>query len=295
MKLVGCMPVRNEAYILGLTLRAALLWCDAVVVLMHACTDGSSAILGKVSLEHPGRVSELCVESESWDEMRHRQRMLEAARAEGATHIAIVDADEILSGNLLSEFGPERTPDVHFHGPSNMIQLPGYNLRGGLHTYHSNGIWGRRWFSTAFADNPTLYWAANGYDHHHREPRGIPLQPYRPIQQGQGGILHLWGVSERRLRAHHAWYKCMETLKYPNKSRTEIDNMYSWAIHGRQPHDTPAQWTFEQVPEEWWAPYAHLMKYLDVDAEPWQEAEVRRLVEQHGPARFAGLDLFGIA
>jgi hypothetical protein len=37
------------------------------------------------------------------------------------------------------------------------------------------------------------------------------------------------------------------------------------------------------------------MKYLDVDAEPWQEAEVRRLVAEHGRETFAGLDLFGVA
>jgi hypothetical protein len=37
------------------------------------------------------------------------------------------------------------------------------------------------------------------------------------------------------------------------------------------------------------------MKYLDVDAEPWQEAEVRRLVAEYGREKFTGLDLFGVA
>ena len=48
------------------------------------------------------------------------------------------------------------------------------------------------------------------------------------------------------------------------------------------------------APADWWAGYEHLMQYLDVDAEPWQEAEVRWLIKEHGPAKFAGLDLFGV-
>ena len=45
MKLVGLMPVRNEAWCLGFTLRVALRWCDEVVVCDHGCTDESRAIM----------------------------------------------------------------------------------------------------------------------------------------------------------------------------------------------------------------------------------------------------------
>jgi hypothetical protein len=36
------------------------------------------------------------------------------------------------------------------------------------------------------------------------------------------------------------------------------------------------------------------MQHLHLDAEPWQEAECRKLIEQHGRAKFAGMDLFGV-
>lgn len=111
--------------------------------------------------------------------------------------------------------------------------------------------------------------------------------------------MHLWGASERRLIAKHALYKVTERLRWPQKPRWIIDNEYSLAVYGSATapltYGTPTTWTYSPVPESWWAPYAHLMKYLDVDAEPWQEAEVRRLVAIHGRDKFAGLDLFGVA
>jgi len=124
---------------------------------------------------------------------------------------------------------------------------------------------------------------------------GLNLKGYQPIAQGQGGILHLWGASERRLRARHAWYKITERLRGPNKPVTAPDEMYSWAIHGRPAHrDTPNRWQFADVPESWWAPYSHLLKHIDWCDEPWQEKAVRDAIAEHGAAKFVGLDLFGL-
>ena len=106
--------------------------------------------------------------------------------------------------------------------------------------------------------------------------------------------MHLWGASERRLRAKSALYKLTERLRWPDKPVQEIDTMYSWAIHGRpQCNDTPALWQFRDTPKEWWEPYAHLMKHLHLDADPWQEAECQRLLKEHDGIG-KGLDLFGV-
>ena len=113
--------------------------------------------------------------------------------------------------------------------------------------------------------------------------------------------MHLWAVSSRRLRAHHAWYKIIERLRWPGKSVHEINNMYNlW----RTPHDSivmyPAQrewgkeWTYENVPMGWWAPYMNLAnERWNINADPWQIAEIQRLVAEHGAETFRGLDLFG--
>jgi hypothetical protein len=306
VKLVATMAVRNEGHVLGLTARAALLWCDAMVIYLHACTDESGRIAAEIASEHEGRVAVLHQVLPAWDEMSHRQSMLNAARGIGATHIAIVDADEILTGNLLNyrssddpgaPLGRSWCSEV-VHGLPNghILQLPLYNLRGSLTRYHSNGIWGNRWLSVAFADDPRLKWEGDKF--HHREPTatGYALRDYKPISQGQGGVMHLWGVDEARLIARHRLYKVTERIRWPHKPVHEIEMMYNWATKGATvpqhmiSFGTPDTWTYAETPAEWWAPYAELLaKYYHPEVEPWQTAECDRLIAEHGRAYFKGL------
>jgi hypothetical protein len=298
VKLIGLMPVRNEAWVLGLSARVALMWCDELVILLHACTDGTSDIVRGLIQEFAERINPIWDRDPTWDEMAHRQTILEAARWCGATHIAIIDADEVLTGNLLAKYTSEPDSMMRFRHTTDMLrtgqllQLPLYNLRGGIDRCHANGLWGNRLVSLAFADDPALGWSGDKF--HAREPQGKPLRPFPPIKQGEGGVMHLWGASERRLLAKHALYKVTERLRWPDKRVRDIDFEYSQCVTGGT-GIPPECWTFNSVPESWWAPYQHLMKYLDIDAEPWQETEVRRLVDLYGRARFAGLDLFGVA
>ena len=80
MKLIGLMPCRNEDWVLGLTARAALMWCDELVLWLHSCTDGSRDIAVAVAHEHPGRVIIDVANDPTWAEMSHREQMLELAR-----------------------------------------------------------------------------------------------------------------------------------------------------------------------------------------------------------------------
>src|SRR5512143_2936420 len=101
MKLVGLMPARNEEWIIGLSARVALMWCDELIVLNHASADRTGEIVMEVAQEHPERITVLNEAASVWQEMAHRQRLLEEARRRGASHIALIDADEVLTGNLL--------------------------------------------------------------------------------------------------------------------------------------------------------------------------------------------------
>lgn len=280
------MCAKNEEWIAGLTLRAALMWHDAIVVLDNGSTDRTAEIIREVETENQDRVF-LLSEPGQWEEMRHRNSMLETARAHGATHITIVDLDEIVTGNLL----PSIRQSCLLIGTDHILQLPLYNMRGSAERYHANGLWGNRTGSIAFADDPALHWGGDRF--HHREPMGKRLAGYQDCAQGAGGIMHLWGVSERRLIARHALYKVTERLRWPEKDVRQIEFTYNQFLKGSV-GENPQNWTFAQTPPEWWAPYAHLMHHLHVDAEPWQEEAVRDAVAEHGRERFAGLDLFGV-
>ena len=299
------MAVRNEAWVLGLSVRVALEWCDHLVIREHASFDHSQDLLRSLQRQNKDRITLSCHPDPKWDEMAHRQDMLYEARSHGATHLAIIDADEILTGNVVRKMravvvSTNQHYAVPYHPDSPVsfvttpiIELPGYNLRYGINRYHSNGIWGNRWFSVAFQNRADLNWSGDTF--HSRAPQGRPpLAPVRPIPQGEGGIMHLWGMSERRLVAKHALYKMTETLRWPEKSMPEIDRMYSQAVFPKANLNFDQEWEFKDVPESWWAPYEHWLKYLDMTAVPTQEQDCQELVAIHGIDRFAGLDLFGV-
>src|SRR5258707_13829349 len=99
-KLICLMPARNESWVIGFSARAALMWCDELIILNHASTDNTGAIIQDIALE-TRRVRYMYVPDPCWTEMSHRQSLLTVARQYGATHIVLVDADEVLTGNLL--------------------------------------------------------------------------------------------------------------------------------------------------------------------------------------------------
>ncbi len=307
MKLTALMPARNEDWILGLSARAVMRWVDSLIILDHCSTDRTRRIAFEVAAEYPGRVITLCEEDPVWEEMRHRQILLATAREHGATHIALVDADEVLSGNLL----PTIRQKIAATPAGSILQVPWLCLRNSIDQYHASGIWAQQDVSMAFADDPVYHWTAReGYDFHHRHPMGRHMPPYRPVRdapfrKASGGLMHLQFVSDRRLRAKQALYKLTELIRWPGREPVRaVDERYNLAVYGTYrpaiggDKTGPANWQgpfmFAIVPEPWWAPYADLMPHLHVDAEPWQEAECKRLWAEHGAEKFAGLDLFGV-
>jgi hypothetical protein len=287
MRLIAIMPVRSEDWILGLSLRALLLWCDEVIVGLHACTDRSQEIAQEVA-EETARVTTSVIGDDVWHEMSHRQGLLNIARDIGATHIAIVDADELLTANLLPLIRGAVTSVPQF----SIFQLPWICLAGDLTKYWARGVWGEQQASAAFQDHSIWHWKAQGkegYEHHHRHPMGKAFVPWRPVSRRDGGLMHLQFLSRHRLMAKQALYKIQEAIRWPGREPIyEINQKYDYAVYGG------AQFQEALVPAEWWHGYEDLMDYLHIDAEPWQEAEAKRLYAEHGAAKFKGLDLFGV-
>jgi hypothetical protein len=296
MKLICLMPVRNEDWCLGLTARAVLMWCDELLVLNHASTDGTAAICMQLFGEYAGRFQYRTEQDPVWSEMDHRQRLLVWARERGATHIVMVDADEILTGNLIGQVRTliERIPKTQMF----TMQLPWICIRNSYNFQIISGMWAEQNVSMCFEDRfQAAGWAPqpDGYQFHHRHPAGIPHHPYRPVnpfaRKSAGGLMHLQFLNHTRLIAKQALYQMQEVLRWPG--RTPVANIA--AMYGRTVAES-AQANVAPTPANWWAPYEQWMKYLDQENKtPWQLVECRRLLQEHGRARFAGLNLFNIA
>lgn len=295
--IIGIMPCRNSAWVLGLSARALLHWVDGLIILNHASTDGTLAAVHDLHAEHGNRVEWITVDDPQWTEMAHRQSLLGYARALHATHIVTIDDDEVLTHNLL----PKIRECVETTPPGSVLQIPWLCMRGGIDQVQVGGIWGDQDVSIGFLDAPECHWASReGYDFHHRHPMGRAQVPYKPVNTRCGrrhGLMHLQFSSERRLRAKQALYQMTEVIRWPGREPVErVRQRYSLAVHGvyegsqYDPHAMDTQ----QAPAEWWAGYEDLMRYLDLDAIPWQESECKRLWAEHGAERFAGLDLFGV-
>jgi glycosyltransferase involved in cell wall biosynthesis len=285
MRLVGIMPARNEAWVIGYSARAALQWVDHLVVLDHASTDGTSLIIHDIAFEQPSRITWLEDPEPEWREMAHRQRMLEAARLAGADCIAVIDADEVLTATMYDK--------IHHAAeqlaPTQMAEVPLHNLWRNLDQYRCDkgNPHGRQWAAFVFCDHPNLHWEIEE-QFHHRQPVGASMPVVRDMAQRDiGGMLHLQRASWRRALARQARYKLLERIQWPERELLEkVDYRYSSSVD-------EAGLRLRDVPDEWW-PKGLDRGIIDLDAEPWEEDECRRLVDTYGRERFAGLDLFGV-
>lgn len=285
MKVIGLMLCRNSDWAIGLSLRAALLWCDAVVVMMHSCTDATYEIVTGLQRDNFSRIFVMVDYGEEWEEMRLRQTMLLAARDLKATHIALIDDDEVLTGNLL----PAIRPMLENLAYESMLSLPWLSISQGVESVITSGGLSVQNASTAFRDMPKYHWASrDGYDFHQRNPLGGTFGDCPVATDRSGGLMHLQFCSMRRLIAKHYLYQLTEMNRWPTRRpASEVRTMYTKTV--REAENA----SLAHVPASWWAPYSHLMEYLHLDAEPWQEAECRRLLIEN-PKLGDGLEDFGL-
>lgn len=282
------MPTRNSEWSIGLTARAVLRWADSLVILNHASTDRTGEIAYEIVQEHPGRVVLLDDPDPLWAEMEHRQRCLDAARRLGADAIAIIDDDELVSGNLL----PRIRACFEILRPDQILELSWLCCWRSVDQYRNGdaSVWSRNWVSTGFRDAPDLCWhnEHDGYCFHHRHPRPRHLQYFRPIQRHEGGLLHFQHASWRRLLAKQALYQMIEVIRWPGRKAPEqIAAMYAGTVE-------EFGLSRSSVPAEWYEPYQDIMHHLRADDPPWQELQCQRFMEQYGSEKFRGLNLFGV-
>lgn len=283
MKIVATMPARNEGWIIGASARVALQWVDALIVLQHGMDSGTACMIVDLSREYGERVIVMGELNPEWNEAEYRQRMLGKAREEGATHIALIDADEMLTANLL----PRIRTMAEQMTPAECLKLPWIQAWRSIAQYRADETtFGRARVPCLFRNSPELSFQprAGNYQIHTRIPKGAMVRPH--LDREDGGVLHFQHANWDALLAKQALYKMVERLRWPHIGVDEINNRYNGTVNedGLQ---------LKMIPDEW-VDYRAAVPAINVDREPWQRAECKRLWEQHGAKAFEGLDLFGV-
>lgn len=292
-KIVATVLYRLDAWSLRLALLSALEWCDAVVVGVHEpgsvfAIDPGWEIVQDVAAKHPGRVRVCTFDGAMWSEMHMRQRLLDDARHNfGATHIAIVDADEAITADEV----PGLRDEVLGLLPGECLDVPMVSPWGNLSHARVDGNFGGAKITVAFADAPGLAWAnaADGYCYHNRKPRGAWTRSVLDCPP-TSGCFHLQYLSRERLACKAAYYKMIERIQFPDREESSpaaLNAKYDWAIG-----PDPALGTYRGIDDARWAyPFGDGRNLVDPHAFPWQGWGCRAMLDAHGAAPFMALDL----
>lgn len=290
MKIAALLLARNEQWIVRLSSWAAAQWCDELHLSLHNCTDKTEEYAVKPwrDLSKPVYIQRENTDSWEWQEMPMRDRMLESARRSGATHMAMVDADEIPTANVLPQLR-EWTKALQ---PGQILDVPMIPMRS-LSQYQDDGsTWTRSWLSTAFMDAPGLCWRADvdGYQYHARCPKNCSPRRktmYNPTKDraAEGGICHFQFANTRRLLAKHVLYRASEFLRWPDKTpASRLNELYDAALKCEKLSDAAPYWFV-----------GYDMSLIDLNDVPWHEEELKRVITPNRRERMeaAKLDLKG--
>lgn len=271
------MLVRNEGWILRATIDAALKWCDGLAIVDDDSSDDTAKIcesFGDTSKKHIEYFRAVRT-GEHWLEMRLRQHTLDMGREMGGTHFAIIDADEILTANLV----PTIRNLFDSLQPGQVLDLPMVCCWKSFDKY---AIDIQSIVTLGFVDAPNLCWETRGeekYEYHNRPPKGFTERLNPPVE---GGVFHLQFASWSRLVWKHRNYMLSEKVRW-NYTDAEINSKYHWFEDRGN--------VLADVPDSWWG--NHNKSAINLEADSWFIEEVHRLAHKHGKEIFAGLDLFG--
>jgi hypothetical protein len=289
MKVIGLMTARNEDWILGLTLRGAMLIVDEMIVLDHASTDNTALIIHKVAQEYPGRIHYQRRSDPVWREATIRQGLLEDGRKLGGTHFWAIDADELATGNVL----PQIRPILATLEAGDFITIPWFPIWGSLDRRRrdSNDYWCANRTAYGFRDHPRLRYGARqkrpACDIHTRAPVSPGRKQDYWVNDPDKGAMHFVAAGRARLVAKTAWYKMIETLRFADISAEQLNADYDRDLDDKNLITVP-------VDPTWWTPYLQWRKHVHLDWPSWYQWDCQRMWREFGSEKFAGLNLWGV-
>ncbi|MBC8492255.1 MAG: glycosyltransferase family 2 protein [Chloroflexi bacterium] len=281
MKIIAVMPVRNEDWILERNLQTLSHFCDVIIVADQNSTDNTRQICKR----YP-KVLLIRNPCEQFDQSKARQLLLDTVREfDGYNIILAVDADEIVSGNVLDNPAWDNALDSLEPGVSSLLQWI-ILWKHPFRIRDDTSVWSNSWKHFICRDDRKTNFSEQAI----HEPR-IP-RPFtdRARRFEEVKVLHYQFVTWQRMLSKQRYYRVLERMMSPTKSPDAINQTYVITRDERG-------MVLKQVPEEWVKPWQDLGVDLEHFAEEelfWYDIEILRFFGQHSTQDFADLDIWDV-
>jgi glycosyltransferase involved in cell wall biosynthesis len=276
MKVIGLVPVRNEAWVLPHSLASLSGFCDVVIVSDQNSDDRSREIcrsFAKVVLLE----SSECVIS-----TRVRWQLLDAARDyDGCNLLWCTDADELIAPRAARDFIAARRDDLE---PGTVVECMFLHLWQSASRYREyHWGYGPHFKPLALVDDRRMDYDRTRRNSIH-EPR-VPLDGAVATLRADGlHVLHLQWLLAERTQMRQAWYRCREWLD--GRPSAVINENYSVTLPDASVRtaDVPAAWTEGLTFPD-----------LAIDREQsWNERDILAWFDERTPEFFEPLEIWHI-
>jgi hypothetical protein len=279
VKVIGLVPVRNEAWVLEHSLASLSGFCDVIIVSDQHSSDDSRDIcrrFPRVVLLDPeandmaGRLPQ-----------KARWRLLDAARSyDGHNVLWCTDADELTPPATARGFFSREAGRL---SPGVAIACRYYHLWESTSRFRDDlSIYGPQFKVVACLDDRRVDFRRSGVP-----PLDEPRTPFDTsetvLEAPDVPVLHLQWTIRRRNQLKQAWYRCVDLIS-TGRPAVRINEHYARTLPEWYVHTAP-------VPPGWLANVT--LPDTSVDNEPsWHAAEIRQWFDERGVEFFEGLEIW---
>lgn len=273
------MPVKNEDWILDLTLEAASQIADHILVSDQGSTDRTPEILEahpKVDIIKNTRVGHS--NEVRWDLLD------EARKRYGKNNLLLnIDADELVPPAMFLQLKEKIA--AHVTPGKVCVSSPWVQIWRTVNTFRNDeSVWSPRTNKKPFAiiDDGKVDYSRKFIinDHTSRVPgEGAALM------ETNVPLLHFQFANWQRTQEKQAWYRCRELIAGGNVQAINQKYQITKNEQGIQ---------YSLVPKKWYKNLTVPSTIELQDTPSWYVDEIQEMLKEHGPERFKDLDIWHI-
>lgn len=286
MKIIGVIPVKNDAWFIEKAALSLAAWADHVIIFDESSTDGSQLIYKKLELI-PN--IEVIKDRPKFDFTTPdlRNYMLNVVRKfKGNNLIIEMHADEVMSARILqSSIRNKLTKDLK---PGDALMLPWTTLWKTPASFRNDGsVWTNNYCWFGYVDDRNVQFTGPVF-HGPRAPESF-LKNKKVLSALE--VMHYQFVNLSNERSKQALYQIFERNHYPKRNVEWINKRYAVAFDERGlklDKITPEKimpWVDRGIPL--------LEEYSDADLN-WRDIEVLKNFDRYGLDRYKDLNIWYI-